>query len=207
MGTHPEVSVTWAEAIGWRMERQLLDPAGSESAADVVRRLGAVLSMDGSLAEPAVRTRRTESRPGELAQALADGEVINVFAFRGAMHYLSPEEGGVYLALRAAGRQWELPSWVEFYRLRPADWPDFRAAVRDALRGGPLTYAELGVALTKHRNYRHLKPVFDEGSITLIKALTWQGDMSLGPPRDGQRTFRRLDLNPTWRGVPDLDDA
>ena len=207
MGTHPTASITWADALGWRMERHLLDPVGSDSVADVVRRLGTVLSMDDSLAELAVRTRRTTSRPGELAQALADGEVINVFAFRGAMHYLSPEEGGVTLALRAAGRQWELPSWVEFYRLRPADWPDFRAAVRDALRDGPLTYAELGEALTKHRAYRHLKPVFDEGSVTLIKALTWQGDMSLGPLRDGQRTFQRLDSNPKWKGIPDLEDA
>ena len=207
MGTHPTASITWADALGWRMERHLLDPVGSDSVADVVRRLGAVLSMDESLAELAVRTRCTASRPGELAQALADGEVIIAFAFRGAMHYLSPEEGGVYLALRAAGRQWELPSWVEYYRLRPADWPDFRAAVRDALQDGPLTIAELGEALTKHRAYRHLKPVFDEGSVTLIKALTWQGDMSLGPLRDGQRTFQRLDGNPKWKGIPDLEDA
>ena len=144
MGTHPTASITWAQALGWRMERHLLDPVGSESVADVVRRLGAVLSMDESLAELAVRTRRTTSRPGELAKALADGEVIKAFAFRGSMHYLSPEDGGVYLALRAAGRQWELPSWVEYYQLRPADWPDFRAAVRDALRDGPLTVRRAG---------------------------------------------------------------
>ena len=135
MSTPTEASVTWAQALAWRMERQLLDPVGSESVADVVRRLGAVLSMDESLAELAVRTRRTTSGAGELAAALADGEVIKAFAFRGAVHYLSPEDGGVYLALRSAGRQWELPSWVEHYRLSPADWPDFRAAVREALEG------------------------------------------------------------------------
>ena len=139
--------------------------------------------------------------------ALADGEVVKAFAFRGSMHYLSPEEGGIYLALRSAGRQWELPSWVEHYRLTPSDWPDFRAAVRAALSDGPLTVVELGRALTRHRAYRHLKPVFDEGAGTLIKPLTWQGDMSLGPPRDGQHTFQRLDSNPRWRGIPDLDDA
>ena len=65
--------------------------------------------------------------------------MIKAFAFRGSMHYLSPEEGGIYLALRSAGRQWELPSWVEYYRLAPSDWPDFRAAVREALSDGPLT--------------------------------------------------------------------
>ena len=202
-----EATATWPQALAWRMERHLLDPLGPASAADVVRRLGAVLSMDESLADLAVSTRSTRSRPGDLAKALADGSVVKAFAFRGSMHYLSPEDGGMYLALRSAGRQWELPSWVEFYRLAPQDWPDFRAAVRDALSDGPLTIAELGDALARRREYRHLKPVFDDGAGTLIKPLTWQGDMSFGPPRDGQHTFQRLDGNPRWAGIPDLEDA
>ncbi len=205
--TSTEASATWAQALAWRMERQLLDPVGSESVAAVVRRLGAVLSMDESLAELTVRTRSVTSRPGDLAAALAEGEVVKAFAFRGAMHYLSPEEGGVYLALRCAGRQWELPSWVEHYRLTAEQWPDFRATVRASLGDGPLTLAELGRAVTAHRTYRHLAPVFDEGAWTLLKPLSWQGDLSLGPPRDGEHTFQRLDTNPRWRGVPDLADA
>ena len=207
MGTSSQMRVSWGQALGWRMARQLLDPVGSESVADVVRRLGAVPSMDESLAELAVRTRRATSRPGELARALAAGTVVKVFAFRGAVHYLSAEDGGAYLALRAAGRQWELPSWVEFYRLTPEAWPDFRAAVREALVDGPLTLAELGAAVTGHAAYRHLAPVFDDGAGTLIKPLTWQGDMSFGPPHDGQATFQRLDTNPRWKGIPDLDEA
>ena len=207
MRTSTEATATWTQALAWRMERHLLDPVGSESVPNVVRRLGAVLSMDERLAELAVRTRCKTSRPGELASALADGSVIKAFAFRGSMHYLSPEEGGIYLALRSAGRQWELPSWVEYYRLAPSDWPGFRAAVRDALSDGPLTISELGEVLTRGHAYRHLGPVFDEGAGTLIKPLTWQGDMSFGPPRDGQHTFQRVDTNPRWRGIPDLDDA
>jgi hypothetical protein len=207
MTTSSGVSVTWAQALAWRMGRHLLDPLGSVSVAGVVRRLGAVLSMDDSLAELAVRTRMATSSPGELAQAMAEGEVIKAFAFRGSMHYLSAEDGGVYLALRSAGRQWELPSWVEYYRLAPSDWPGFRAAVREALADGPLTISELGQVLTNHRAYRHLKPIFDEGAGTLIKPLTWLGDMSLGPRRDGQHTCQRLDTNPRWQGIPALEDA
>lgn len=158
-----EASVTWGQALAWRLGRHLLDPVGFLSVAEVVRRLGAVPSMDESLAELAVRTRRMKSEPGELAQALADGTVIKAFAFRGATHYLSPEDGGMYLALRSAGRQWEVPSWVQHYRLVPSNWPAFRAAVREALSDGPLTIAELGDGLTGRRAYRHLKPVFDEG--------------------------------------------
>ena len=161
MSRSTQASVTWTQALAWRMERHLLDPVGSLAVGDVVRRLGAVLSMDESLAELAVRTRREASRPGELARALADGEVVKAFAYRGSMHYLSPEDGGVHLALRAAGRQWERTSWVEYYRLGPDDWPDFRATVRAALDGGPLTLAELGEAVTAQRAYRHLRPVFE----------------------------------------------
>ena len=31
--------------------------------------------------------------------------------------------------------------------------------------------------------------------------------MSFGPPRDGRATFQRLDGNPRWAGIPDLDEA
>jgi hypothetical protein len=201
------MSISWSQALSWRMRRHLLEPVGSESVEAVVRRLGAVPSMDESLAELAVRLRRTASQPGELAQALADGRVIKAFAFRGAMHYLSPEDGGAYLSVRCAGRQWELPSWVDYYELAPEDWPAFRATVREALTDGPLTIRELGDAVTAHRRYRNLRPVFGEGAGTLVKPLTWQGDMGFGPPRDGQHTFQRLDTNPRWTGVWDLDEA
>lgn len=207
MSTPTEVSVSWSQALAWRMGRHLLDPVGSETVAGVVRRLGAMLSMDDSLAEFAVHTRRTTSEPGELTAALSDGSVIKAFAFRGAVHYLTPEEGGDYLALRAAGRQWELPSWVEHYQLSAAQWPDFRAAVREALRKGPLTMSELGEALTAHPAFRHLTPHFEGEPWTLMKPLTWQGDMSLGARRDGNVTFQSLESNPKWAGIPDLEDA
>ncbi len=139
-------------------------------------------------------TRQTRSRASTLSISGADG-----LSLIGGRRYLPGPPIG--------GRQWELPSWGEHYRLTASDWPDFRAAVRDALSGGPLTVVELGDVLTKRRVYRHLKPVFDEGAGTLIKPLTWQGDISFGPPRDGQHTFQRLDSNPRWHGIPTLDDA
>ena len=45
--------------------------------------------------------------------------------------------------VRASGRQWELPSWQEYYGFAPGDWPAFREAVREALVDGPLTPEEL----------------------------------------------------------------
>lgn len=201
------MTISWSQALAWRMRRHLLEPAGTESVEAVVGRLGAVLAMDERLAELAVRARRLRSGPGEVARALDEGRIIKSFAFRGATHYLSAEDGGAYLALRASGRQWEIPSWQEYYDLKPADWPAFRETIREALADGPLTVADLGAAVTRKAAYRHLRPVFDQGADTLIKPLTWQGDMSFGPPRDGRHTFQRLDDNPHWAGIWDLDEA
>lgn len=201
------VSLTWAEALAWRMRQHLLDPVGTESVVGVVRRLGAVPAQSAAAAEHAVRVRRERSRSGEVARAVAEGRVIKTFAFRGATHLLTPEDGGAYLALRAASRMWELPSWQSFYGLAPSDWPLLRQVVRDALDDGPLTRDELGAAVIAQRKFRHLGFAFGDGAGTLLKPLAWQGDMSFGPPRAGNATFQRLDRNPRWAGLPELDDA
>jgi hypothetical protein len=201
------VSFSWSRALAWRMRQQLLDPVGTESVAGVVGRLGAVAAQRDAAAELAVRVRRERSRSGEVARALAEGRIIKTFAFRGATHLVTLEDGGAYLALRAASRMWELPSWQNFYGLAPSDWPLFREAVREALADGPMTRDELGAAVTARPKFRHLGFAFADRAGTLLKPLAWQGDMSFGPPRDGRATFQRLDRNPRWAGVPDLDEA
>lgn len=201
------VSINWSQALAWRMRQQLLDPVGTESVEGVVRRLGAVQAQLDPAAELAVRTRRERSRSGEVARALAEGRIIKTFAFRGATHLMTPEDGGAYLALRAASRMWELPSWQSYYGLTPSDWPLLREAVREALADGPMTRDELGAAITARPRFRHLGFAFSDNAGTLLKPLAWQGDMSFGPPRDGRVTFQRLDHNPRWAGVPDLDEA
>jgi len=60
------MTITWSQALAWRMGRHLLEPVGRESVAGVVGRLGAVLAMDEGLAELAVRARREQSQPGEV---------------------------------------------------------------------------------------------------------------------------------------------
>ena len=201
------MAISWSQALAWRMRRHLLDPVGTELVEDVVRRLGAVPAQLDSAAELAVRTRRQRSRSGEVARALADGRLIKTFSFRGATHLMTPEDGGAYLALRAAGRMWELPSWQSYYGLAPSDWPRLRDVVRQALADGPLTLEGLGAAITARSQFRHLSFVFDGNPWTLLKAFAWQGDLSFGPGQGRRTTFQRLDGNPRWAGVPELDDA
>jgi hypothetical protein len=155
------------------MRQQLLDLVGTESVAGVVRRLGAVPAQVDAAAELAVGARRLRPRSGGVARALAEGQIIKTFAFRGATHLLTPEDGGAYLALRAASRMWELPSWQSFYGLAPLDWPRLRQAVCEALADGPMTRDELGAAVTAKPRFRHLGSAFADGAGALLKPLAW----------------------------------
>ena len=183
------VSLGWPQALAWRMRQQLLDPIGTESVAGVVRRLGAVPAQLDAAAELAVRARRARSRPGEVSRALTEGRIIKTFAFRGATHLMTPEDGGAYLAMRSASRMWELPSWQSFYGLTPSGGPHFREAVREALADGPMTRDELGAKVTARPKFRHLGFAFADGAGTLLKPLAWQGDVCFGPLRDGRSGF------------------
>ena len=173
----------------------------------MVGRLGAVPAYPETTPEFAVCLRRTGSQFGDVASALGTGEVFKSYAFRGATHVLTPEEGGAYLALRASGRQWELPSWQETYGLAPGDWPAFRETVRGAVAGGPLTREELAVAVARRRPFRAAAAGLNSSSNTLLKALMWQGDLCFGPARDGVGTVQGLHRLARWAGLPGIDDA
>ena len=201
------MSFATSQALSWRLRRQLLDPVGSEPVEEVVRRLGAVQAQQGWAAELSIRTRRQQSEAGEVARARAEGRLIMTFAFRGATHLMTPEDGGAYLALRAASRQWELKSWREYYGLAPSDWPSLHETVLDALASGPLTVKELVAAIAARPKFAHLGPILAGNPWGVMKALGWHGVLSFGPVRGRQQTFQRLDGNPRWAGVPELDDA
>src|SRR5213594_1349489 len=106
------------------MRRQLLDPIGTSSAPEVVRRLCGVQAQVASSAELAVRVRRSSSRRGEVARALAEGRLIRTWAMRGTLHLLTPEDGGAVLSLMATGRSWERPSWQTYFGVTPKQLDD-----------------------------------------------------------------------------------
>jgi hypothetical protein len=201
------VKVSWPQVLAWRLSRQYLDPIGTASVEDVVRRLGAVQAQVPASAELAVRLRRADSTAGEVDAALAEGRIIRAWGMRGAVHLLTPEDGGAYLALKAAKRQWELPSWQSFYGLAPGDWEPFRQAVREALVDGPMTPSELGAAVTARPAFRHLDFAFARHWHTILKPLFSQGVVCFGAPRGAQPTFQRLEDNPRWAGLPEPDEA
>lgn len=190
------------------MRRHLLDPVGPQPVAGVVRRLCGVQAQVASSAELAVRVRRTASRPGEVARALTAGRLVKTWAMRGALHLLTPEQGGVFLSLMASARTWERPSWQKYFGLTPKQMEALQVAVRDALEGGELTRAELVAAVVAQRGLKHVGEGLASGWGTLLKPLAWQGDLVYGPNRGTRVTFMRPEAaSARWAGVPDPDEA
>jgi hypothetical protein len=200
--------VSWAQALAWRMSRQLLDPITRSSVREVVRRLCGVQAQVASSAELAVRVRREASRPGDVNRALADGGLIKTWAMRGTLHLLTPEDGGALLSLLAAARSWERPSWVRWFGLAPKEMESLRAVVREALDGRVLTREELVDAVTARPDLGHVAEGLRSGWGTLLKPLAWQGDLCFGPMRGSRVTFMRPDhASARWAGVPEPDIA
>src|SRR5947208_8128189 len=202
------LKVSWEQALAWRMRRQLLDPIGRMSVPDVVRRLGGVQAQVASSAELAVRVRRQSSRAGEVNRALSEGLLIKTWAVRGTLHLLTPEEGGAFLSLLAAGRSWERPSWERWFGVGSREIETLRAVVREALDGTVMTREELVAAVTAQPGLGHVGDELRSGWGTLLKPLAWQGDLCFGPMRGSRVTFMRPDhASSRWAGVPDPDHA
>jgi hypothetical protein len=125
------IEVSWAQALAWRMRRHELDPAGTLPLTDVVRRLSGVQAQVASSAELAIRVRSEAVAAGDVGRALAGGELIKTWAMRGTLHLLTPEEGGAFLSLMAAGRSWERPSWQRYFGMTPARMERLRGIVRE----------------------------------------------------------------------------
>src|SRR2546430_13090311 len=161
--------VTWQQALAFRMRRQLLDPIGTVPVPAVVRRLCGVQAQVASSAELAVRVRRLSSRTGEVGRALSDGRLIKTWAMRGTLHLLTPEEGGAFLSLIAAGRPWARPSWQRYFGVTPDQIDVLRQVVREALDGTVLTREELVAAVVARAGLGHVGDALRAGWGTLLK--------------------------------------
>ena len=202
------LELTWPQALAWRMRRQMLDPVGPVPVDEVVRRLGAVQAQVASSAELAIRVRRQGSQRGEVARALSAGRLLKTWAMRGTLHLLTPQEGGAFLSLMAAGRSWERPSWQRYFGMTPRQMERLRGIVREEIAERPLTREELIEAVGRRRGFKRVAEGLRSGWGTLLKPIAWQGDLVFGPSAGTRVTFTTPQAaSPRWAGLPEPDEA
>lgn len=195
-------------ALAWRLRRQALVPASGTTVADIADRVLALRAWPPHLADLAIAIRQATPEPGALDRALEDRDVIRSYALRGGSYVFTHRVAAVLLRVRATTRVWETNRYQQQGGFALEDWGPLRDSVRAALAAGPATRDEISAHLARTPALRHLTTgAAGAGSDSLYKPLHWWGDICFGPTRDGQTTFRLLQDDPRWPGVPDLDAA
>ncbi|WP_220377945.1 DNA glycosylase AlkZ-like family protein [Streptomyces inhibens] len=111
--------MTQAQVLAWRLRQQGLAPRTTASVEELVARPAGVQAQVLSAAELAPSVGQKKPRPDAAAQALAARFLIRTCARRGTLHLLPAEEMPAYLALLAAARTWEKPSWQRGFGVAP----------------------------------------------------------------------------------------
>lgn len=197
-----------ASALAWRLQRQALEPRAEATVTDLADRVVATRAWPAEIADHAFCVRQAQPEPGALSRAMAAGEIICSYTFRGGAYVFTPQVAAVLLRVRGTTRVWESSRFQRQGRFALDDWEPFREAMAELLQAGPATRAQIGAHLSSIPALRHLATgATGVGSDSLYKPLHWWGDICFGPTRDGQSTFRLLSDDARWPGLPDLDEA
>lgn len=194
--------------LSWRWRRHTQRGDGA-CPTDVVRRVLAVRGWPARVPALAVGIRTGEPADEAIASALADGNLVRSYAFRGGSYVFAPEVAADVLAVRTITRIWETDRWKRQADVDVLDWQPVRDGIRAALADGPRTRAEIADHLRQHPATRSLADAAASGAgaDTLYKPLHWWGDICFGPERHGTSSFRRLRGHPLWPGAVDPDEA
>jgi hypothetical protein len=165
----------------WRLHSQLL-AAPVDGAEQVVRSLLAVQAENPSQSAWAVATRTRSPRPGDLADAIADGRVLRTHVLRPTWHYVHADDAQWLLQLTAPR---VLPTVDQ--QLRPL--ADRMTALTDAVEAilaeaSDRTRAELAGTLAD----RGIELVGQQ-LMLLLAHLELHGLVCSGMPRDGEHTY------------------
>ena len=197
-----------SRALAWRLDQHALDPLSGTTVVDVAERVVALRGWPADLADLSVRIRQSVPQENGLDRALDAGDLIRSYAFRGGSYVFTHATAAVLLACRTATRVWETRRYQQQGQFALDDWQPLRDAVRDVLSDGPATRDQIRAYLARIPSLGHLTvAATGAGSDSLYKPLHWWGDICFGPNEGSQATFRRLDDDPRWPGLPDIDDA
>ncbi|WP_052460695.1 DNA glycosylase AlkZ-like family protein [Microbacterium gorillae] len=192
-----------AVALGWRLRQHALDPVDGLDAATIVHRLAAVRGWPIAGADLSVALRQVDADPRAVSRALDAGDLIRSYAFRGGSYVFTHADASAMLVMRSVSRIWESERWQRQGGFHLDDWQPLRDALRDVLSDGPKTRDEISAALAGSASLAHLAAAATgAGADALYKPLHWWGDICFGPPRGQQTTFRRLQDDPRWPGLP-----
>ena len=172
-----------------RLQRQRIAGAGFETAAEVVRWMGAVQAQDYRQALWAIGIRMREGTVTHVEEAIDAGEIVRTWPMRGTLHFVAAQDARWMLELSAARMAGKGSRRLEQLELDESILEQCQQVIERALRGEKqlprarlmALQEEAGISTTGQRGYH------------ILVRLALSGVICLGPMEGRQQTFVLLE--------------
>jgi hypothetical protein len=192
------------DVVRERLANQHLTTPGLDTAADVVRALGAVQAQEYLGAKWALSLRSRDTPDAEIERALSAGEILRTHVLRPTWHFVAPRDIRWMLALTAPRVSTAMASYNRKLELTPAVFRRSNAAIAKALDGGRhLTRLELRAVLERAR----LGAISGQRLGHMMMQAELDAVVCSGARRGKQFTYALLDERVPAAPARDRDDA
>jgi hypothetical protein len=188
VGSRTVDSLSWKQALAWRMARHhLVRRAARDEMLAVAARTCGVHAQVMSSAELALWARVDELDREAVQRALWDDRtLVKLWAMRGTLHLLPAAELGTWLAGLGTYRHYLKPAWLRGFKLTREELDQLVEAIGAALDGQLMTRAELGAKVARLTGSAALGERLQESWGAYLKPASYRGLLCFGPG-EGQR--------------------
>jgi hypothetical protein len=193
------ISLTWRQALAWRMRRhQLVERAPRAALLDVVDRIGGLHAQVMSSAELTAWARVDDLAPEDVGEALwADRTLVKLWAMRGTLHLLPARELGTWLGALGTYDHFLRGSWLRAFGTTREELEGLIDAIEQALDGELLTRQALGTEVERIAGGDGLAEKVQGSWGPFLKPASFRGKLCFGPS-EGQRV--RFTAPESWLG-------
>lgn len=201
VAAQPAATLTWPQALAWRMERQYLaHRVPTDRLLEVVSNLGGLHAQLTSSAELTLWARVEDLPPGRVSELLWEKrQLVKTWAMRGTLHFLPSAEYWDYQAVFAANDNFLKPAWLRYFGFTLDEIKRVIAGVGHALDGQILTRQELAEAVGRVTNSPALGTKLNESWGSMLKPAAYQGQLCFATSQGQNVRFARPDQ---WLKLP-----
>lgn len=175
--------LTWEQVRAFRVRRQHLEArAPASDMLQVASRIGGLHAQLMSSAELTLWARVDGLPRAAVRDALwRDRTLVKTWAMRGTLHLLPSSEYPLWQAALSNYRHYLRPAWLRYFGTTLRDHERLAEAIGEALRGEPLTRAQLSAEVQRRTRSRKLAKLVLFGWGTLLKPAAYQGRLCFAP--------------------------
>ena len=201
------MTLTWAQAAAWRMERHGLTErkaASDDAVLEVCGRLCGLHAQVMSSAELTAWARLDGLERGEVARLLwEDRRLVKTWAVRGTLHLLPARELPLWHAAFSTFAHFTKPAWLKAFGFgSPGEVEALVAAVAEALDGRELSREELAAAVGEHGDARFAEALRESWG-SALKPAAFRGQLQFARSTGQNVRFTR----PVQGDRPAVEDA